>query len=101
MEYIMILTNSLIEQFEKALENSSSSTLRLALTSLAVGSATYIIFQKIVYPLYFHPLSKYPGPSVGWIPFTGNFVEIQNSEVGSQINALSHLLGFELLKPTA
>jgi hypothetical protein len=46
------------------------------------ASIVYILAKYIVYNLYIHPLNRMPGPSVGWIPFMGNFGEIFGSEAG-------------------
>lgn len=63
-----------------------------------IGPISYAVYSYILSPLYLSPLSKIPGPPVGWIPGAGNFVEITVEEVSSLGGNIQFCIEFHALK---
>ena len=61
---------------------SSSLFTRKNIAVAAISSAAgYAVAKYIIYRLYFHPITKIPGPPIDWIPFLGNLRESYIAEV--------------------
>lgn len=76
-----------IQQYEKYVSEPTArldplatkkSALQLGVSSVVV----YYFFKLIVHRLYLHPANRLPGPRIGWVPFMGNFFQVQKEEAG-------------------